>query len=177
MACRFGHQPSESKPTIASLRRDETTRLLRPEWGATAPFTPCASYARQRLRSGCLVSPFFRCFRSTLLPGWLPKSADEPIFRSSDPLYFNIWSRPLDLGPRTPDQPPGNDPNVRPPSPCPSRVQRGFSGSTIRFEQGRVVPSVRAAEALALSGADNPVQSRISFSIGIGYTSIGWTDD
>jgi hypothetical protein len=35
----------------------------------------------------------------------------------------------------------------------------------------------RAAEALAVSGADSPVQSRISFSIEIGYTSIGWTDD
>jgi hypothetical protein len=39
------------------------------------------------------------------------------------------------------------------------------------------VPSGRAVEALAVSGADNPVQSRISFTLGIGYTSIGWTDD
>jgi hypothetical protein len=75
------------------------------------------------------------------------------------------------------DQPRGNDPNVRLPSRCSSRFQRGFSGPTTRCQQGPAVPSGRAAEALAVSGADNPVQSHISFSIGIGYASIGWTDD
>ena len=175
--CRFGHPSVETKPTFASLRRDEATRLLRPSRVPLLP-SPVA-----RATQGSVSVPAVSSRRSSMfqvdsasrLASRIPRtsrySGAATRLTSTCGRDHSTWAHGRH------DQPPGNDPNVRPPSPCSSRVQGGFSGSTIRFEQGRVVPSGRAVDALAVSGADKPVQSSISFSIGIGYTSVGWTDD
>jgi hypothetical protein len=164
-------------PTIASLRRDEVTRLLGPSRVPLLP-SPVARATQGSVSVPAVWSrrcSMFQVDSASWLPGRMPRtsrySAAVTRLISIRGRDHSTWAHGRH------DQPPRNDPTVRPPSKCFSCVQGGFSGSTIRFEQGRIVLSDRAVEALAVSGADSPVQSGISFSLGTGYTLIGWTDD